>query len=372
MTLKMDERISGVLLPSYHKNDKDDIQNRPNYFDDFMGQKGVIELLRVAVSSAKKRHAILEHVYLTGGPGLGKTTIAQMIANEMGVNIIEKTGPLLKQPQEMKTLLLSLREGDMLFIDEIHAVDNRVTEVLYPAMDDYKVDGEKIKRFTLVGATTIQGMSEKPFLNRFGIHAHLKIYNIDDITNIIKRSAMLSDFYIDDDSAKRIASCSRQTPRTANTLLRRTVDCVVAYDDEYEYKNHSRIRITMEDVERMLKINGIDENGLNELDRAYIDLITNDFPKAVSLKRIQGVLNTDEKTILRVIEPYILQHLGLVTINSRGRTLTQKGINSKKYGIVQTIRNNHGGIIPNSGRDNPNPKVVDLDFTLPNKMFGRR
>lgn len=298
---------------------------RPLYLDEYIGQSKLKEMLNVYISAAKKRQQSLDHVLFYGPPGLGKTTLANIIANEMGVNIKTTSGPAIEKPGEMAAVLSSLNEGDVLFVDEIHRLNRQVEEVLYPAMEDYVIDimigkdasAKSIRldlpHFTLVGATTRAGLLTAPLRDRFGIISKLEFYNNNELKNIVLRSAKLLELPIDDEGAMRIARRSRGTPRLANRLLRRVRDFAdIKYDG----------RITVEAADYALDILDVDRLGLDLQDRKMLLTIIEKFAGGpVGLDTLSAALGEDSETILDVYEPYLLMN-GLINRTPRGRVAT--------------------------------------------------
>lgn len=299
---------------------------RPQLIRDYIGQDRIKENLRVYIDAAKKRGESLDHVLLYGPPGLGKTTLSGIIANEMGVNIKITSGPAIDKAGEIVAILSSLKEGDVLFIDEIHRLNRQVEEVLYPAMEDFQVDvmfGEgpaaksvriSLPRFTLVGATTRVGLLTAPLRDRFGIVQKLEFYSPKDLTDIINRSASVLGVELDPAGAVEIAKRSRGTPRLANRLLKRVRDFAeVRYDGV----------ITKQVADYALDILDVDKLGLDQNDRNYLEMIISKFSGGpVGIDTLAAALSEDAGTLEDVYEPYLLMN-GLINRTPRGRVATE-------------------------------------------------
>ncbi len=300
---------------------------RPKSLADFAGQPAVVENLAIFVQAAKLRNEPLDHVLLHGPPGLGKTTLAQIIANEMGVGFKVTSGPVLDKPGDLAGLLTNLSEGDVLFIDEIHRLSPVVEEYLYSAMEDYVIDilldtgpnarsiQLNLNPFTLIGATTRSGLLTSPLRARFGINSRLEYYDSKTLTSIVERSANLLNIPIDEDAAFKIASRSRGTPRIANALLRRVRDFA-------QIKGSGKIDDSITEI--ALKALNVDENGLDEMDIRILRAIIDKFDGGpVGLGTIATAIGENAGTLEEVYEPFLIQE-GFLMRTQRGRKATEK------------------------------------------------
>ena len=298
---------------------------RPQLLDDYIGQEKAKEILKVYITAAKERGEALDHVLFYGPPGLGKTTLAGIIANEMHVNIKITSGPAIEKPGEMAAILNNLQEGDVLFVDEIHRLNRQVEEVLYPAMEDYAIDimiGKgasarsirlDLPKFTLVGATTRVGMLTAPLRDRFGVIHRLEFYTVEELKRIIARSAKVLDVGIDDAGATALARRSRGTPRLANRLLKRVRDFAQVKYDGY---------ITEDVANYALDLLDVDKCGLDQTDRNLLMTIIERFDGGpVGLDTLAASLSEDSGTIEDVYEPYLLKN-GFIQRTPRGRIVT--------------------------------------------------
>lgn len=298
---------------------------RPQRLDDYIGQKKTKDSLRIYIEAARQRNDTLDHVLFYGPPGLGKTTLACIIANEMGVNIKTTSGPAIEKPGEMAAILNGLSEGDVLFIDEIHRLNRQVEEVLYPAMEDYAIDimvGKgptarsirlDLPKFTLVGATTRAGLLTAPLRDRFGVLMRLEFYDADELSTIIRHSAAILGVGIEDKGAFELARRSRGTPRLANRLLKRVRD--------YAQVRHNGI-ITEDVAVEALDLMGVDPMGLDHSDRNMLLTMIHKFSGGpVGLDTIAAAIGEDPGTISDVIEPYLIQN-GFINRTPSGRVIT--------------------------------------------------
>ena len=300
---------------------------RPQLLDDYIGQSKAKEMLNVYIRAARERGDALDHVLFYGPPGLGKTTLAGIIANEMGVNIKITSGPAIEKPGEMAAILNNLQEKDVLFVDEIHRLNRQVEEVLYPAMEDYAIDimiGKgatarsirlDLPKFTLVGATTRAGMLTAPLRDRFGVVHRMEYYTTEELVTIIKRSARVLEVGIDEAGALALARRSRGTPRLANRLLKRVRDFAqVKYDGD----------ITKEVADYALDLLDVDKEGLDQTDRELLLTIVNKFAGGpVGLDTLAASVGEDAGTIEDVYEPYLLKN-GFIQRTPKGRIVTEK------------------------------------------------
>ncbi|WEK41911.1 MAG: Holliday junction branch migration DNA helicase RuvB [Candidatus Sphingomonas colombiensis] len=316
------------LLTAARRPEDVDAALRPKTLDEFVGQKAARENLRVFIQAAKGRGDALDHVLLFGPPGLGKTTLAQIVAREMGVGFRATSGPVIAKSGDLAALLTNLEDGDVLFIDEIHRLQPAVEEVLYPAMEDRALDlmiGEgpsarsvriDLPRFTLVGATTRQGLLTTPLRDRFGIPVRLQFYTIDELEHVVSRAARLLDLHIARDGAAEIARRARGTPRIAGRLLRRVRD----------FANVAgTIEVDAAAADRALNRLEVDNLGLDAMDRRYLTMIADIYRGGpVGVETLAAGLSEPRDTIEEVIEPYLIQ-LGLVARTARGRMLNAGG-----------------------------------------------
>lgn len=299
-----------------------DISLRPPMFSEFAGQEKIRERLELMVEAAKQRNDVLEHILLSGPPGLGKTTLAYIIANAMGVNVKSTSGPTIEKPGNLAGLLTTLERGDVLFIDEIHRLQPTIEEYLYPAMEDYKLDividqgpnarsiQLNLPKFTLIGATTRAGMISAPLRSRFGINTRLDFYTADELQKIVHRSAGLIGVQIDDGGALEIAARSRGTPRIANNLLRRARDFAQV---------KAAGKVTRDVADQSLNMLDIDHDGFDEMDKRILDAVIKKFGGGpVGVSSLAVAVGEDAGTIEDVHEPYLIMQ-GYLKRTSQGR-----------------------------------------------------
>ena len=315
------------IITSSKQHDDVDIENnlRPKFLDDYLGQEKAKEQLSIFIEAAKSRNEPLDHVLLYGPPGLGKTTLAGIIASEMGVNLRITSGPAIERAGDLAAILTNLNENDVLFIDEIHRINRSVEEVLYPAMEDYCIDiviGKgpsarsirlDLPKFTLIGATTRAGMLTNPLRDRFGVICKLDYYTVEELTNIVIRSANILGAEIEHRGAMEIAKRSRGTPRIANRLLKRVRDFA-----QIKYNGH----ITKEVADYALNLLDVDKIGLDKGDRTILETIIYKFAGGpVGLDTLAASIGEDSGTLEDVYEPYLIQN-GLIQRTPRGRIAT--------------------------------------------------
>ncbi|MFZ5363883.1 MAG: Holliday junction branch migration DNA helicase RuvB [Patescibacteria group bacterium] len=316
-----------VIEPKEQTEDQTfDTTLRPKVLSEYIGQEQIKENLQIFIGAAKKRNETIEHVLLYGSPGLGKTTLAHVISNEMGAQMRVTSGPAIERAGDLAAILTNLGEGDILFIDEIHRLNKVIEEVLYPAMEEYALDlvigkgpGARtvrlnLPRFTIIGATTKVSMISSPLRDRFGATYHLNFYDNTDIGKIIGRSAKILNIKIDDDAVELLANRARCTPRVANRILKRVRDYTEVKADGI---------ITKELAGEALKTLGVDQFGLDQIDRRILESIIKKFQGGpVGLSTLSAATGEEQATIEEVYEPYLLQ-LGFINRTPRGRVATE-------------------------------------------------
>jgi Holliday junction DNA helicase RuvB len=321
------ERLPERLIdPDVSADDVGDVQTRPQTLDDFAGQRSVCDNLRVFVEAARGRTEAMDHVLLFGPPGLGKTTLAQIVSRELGVGFRATSGPVIAKAGDLAAILTNLEARDVLFIDEIHRLSPAVEEILYPAVEDFQLDlviGEgpaarsvriDLQPFTLVGATTRSGLISTPLRDRFGIPLRLSFYSAEELQGIISRNARILDLDLSDEGAAEIAKRSRGTPRVAGRLLRRVRDFATVDGNQ---------TVDAEIADAALNRLDVDARGLDAMDRRYLKCIADNYGGGpVGAETLSAALSEERDTIEEVIEPYLIQQ-GLLMRTSRGRVLAE-------------------------------------------------
>ncbi len=340
--------IPEILKEKSALDEEISITLRPGRLSEYIGQEKIVETLKIAIEAALQRKEPLDHVLFNGPPGLGKTTLAHIIANEMGTRIITSSGPALEKGGDLMGILTHMEKGDVFFIDEIHRIPKVVEEFLYPAMEDFAVDfifdkgvharthRFRLEPFTLIGATTRAGLLSSPLRERFGITRDLDFYNEKDLVDIVKRSAAILDVAVEQEGAYEIALRARGTPRVANRLLKRVRDYAQV---------RAQGKITKTVAMEALKLEGIDEHGLGELDRKLLKtVIVNYKGGPVGIEALASTLQIETDVLLDVVEPFLLKS-GFLIRTSQGRKATEKayahiGISHKgELGLFEGTKN---------------------------------
>lgn len=331
-------RKSIITTEAIYEDSKSEVSVRPQFFDEYVGQEKIKQQLKIYIAAAKKRGEALDHVLFYGPPGLGKTTLANIIANELEVNLKVTSGPAIEKPGEIAAILSNLQENDLLFIDEIHRLNRQVEEVLYPAMEDYAIDvmigkGPMAKsiridlpKFTLVGATTRAGMLTSPLRDRFGVIQKLEFYTDEELCNIVLHTSKILGTDIEPDAAFEIGRRSRGTPRIANRLLRRVRDFA-------QVKHNGVVDISV--AMNVLNELEVDSNGLDNIDRLLLETLIEKFSgKPTGLDTLAAAIGEDCSTIEDVYEPFLIQK-GFLIKTPRGRIVSKLGYEHLGYKYVE-------------------------------------
>jgi Holliday junction DNA helicase RuvB len=343
-----EDNVSDILGETSPLDEENNFSLRPKRLSEYIGQEKIVETLKIAIEAALNRKESLDHILFNGPPGLGKTTLAHIIANEMGTKIITSSGPALEKGGDLMGILTHLEAGDILFIDEIHRIPKIVEEFLYPAMEDFAVDfifdkgvharthRYRLEPFTLIGATTRSGLLSSPLRERFGITRDLDFYNETDLVHIVKRSASILNVSIEHDGAYEIARRARGTPRVANRLLKRVRDYAQV---------RAAGKITKDVAVEALALEGVDESGLGETDRKLLKTVILNYKGGpAGIEALAATLQIETDVLLDVVEPYLLK-TGFIIRTSHGRKATEKAYSHLKIphkaaaGLFEEIRN---------------------------------
>lgn len=324
----LEERAQELTSQTENAGDSFAKDLRPRRFQEYVGQRAVVDSISIAVMAAKKRGDTLDHALFHGPPGLGKTTISQIIARELDSQLIHTSGPALERPADVVGLLSNLKVGDVLFIDEIHRLSHAVEEYLYSAMEDFRVDfmtgsgafaksiNLPLQPFTLIGSTTRAGMLSAPLRERFGLAYHLDFYSTEELAQVVTRSAGILEVDIDADGALEIARRSRGTPRISNRLLRRVRDFAEVRDER---------TISASVAAEALEIEGVDPLGLDRLDRLYLETLSRNYQGGpAGIQALAATINEDQQTLEDVVEPFLLK-IGFIVRTPQGRRTTPEG-----------------------------------------------
>ena len=330
-----------VEIERLELDEKEDFSLRPVKFSDYIGQDNIKKNLDIAINAAKKRGEVLDHILLFGYPGLGKTTLANVIANEMSANIKITSAPMIEKSGDLAAILTNITRGEVLFIDEIHRLSSNIEEILYSAMEDFRIDiiiGQgpaaqtikiDIEPFTLIGATTKAGMLSNPLRDRFGMSFRMQFYNIDELALILRLASKKLNKACFNDASVEIARRARGTPRVALRILKRIRDFAEYYNEE---------NITLHRAELSLSALGIDEKGFDELDLALLHLLTKQ-KKAIGLSTIAACLSEDERTIEEAVEPFLISS-GYIERTAKGRVATKKAFDDLGLEYVEVFNAN--------------------------------
>ncbi|MFY9089565.1 Holliday junction branch migration DNA helicase RuvB [Arcobacter aquimarinus] len=333
------ERLVEVESVSFEE-DNNEVSLRPSNWDDYIGQEKIKKNLRVFIDASKKRKEALDHILFYGPPGLGKTTLSYLISNEMNTNIKVTAGPMIEKSGDLAAILTNLEEGDILFIDEVHRLSPAVEEILYPAMEDYRLDiiigsgpaAQTVKidlpRFTLIGATTRAGMLSNPLRERFGMHFRMQFYTHEELAKIIQKAATKLGKNCEDDAALEISKRSRGTPRVALRLLRRVRDFSEVENEKYIHIK--RCQYALDEL-------GVNESGFDEMDINLLELLISNRGKPMGLSTIAAALSEDEGTIEDAIEPYLLAN-GYIERTARGRVASVKTYEMFRLSYPQSMK----------------------------------